>query len=168
VPKYEIAEGRKITLDSDTDKERTYAHGDVVDMPQSKAAPFVEEGTLYPEGSPPPVRALEPNEFDPGTGLLASGEATADTPAVLLAPPVQVGALWAEYVPGEPVPDESNPPPSASTDPTVDDLTPEQVEALTPPEQRVDVEETTPFEERPEVAPVETVQEDRPADDKER
>jgi hypothetical protein len=166
VPKYEVAEGRKITLDSDTPQEKTYVPGDLVDMSQSKAAPFVEEGTLYAQGSPAPERALEPGQLHPDTGLLPSGEATTDTPAVLLAPPVQVGALWAEYKPGEPVPDESNPPPSASTDPTVDDLTPEQIIELTPPEQRV-VEETTPFEQPQEATPVESVQEDRPADDKE-
>lgn len=134
--KFVVSPGRKLTTDSDTDKEHTYVEGDLVEMTKKQAESFVEDGTLYPEGEEPPKKVYGPNEVDPETGLLGSGEANADTPAHLLAPPEQVGPLRETYVPGEDPKDLAHPDPVENRSPTVDDLTPEEIEDLTPPDKR--------------------------------
>lgn len=141
--KYVVVNG--LTLDDGTDKEKHYSPGDIVEMTPSKAKALLEEEAIYPEGDEPPKKALAPNEVDPATGLLVSGEANADTPAHLLAPPEQVGPLRETYVPGEEPKDLAHPDPNDNLSPTVDDLTPEQVRDLTPEHMRepeIEVEAT--------------------------
>lgn len=128
--KYVVVNG--LTTDDGTDKQKDYGPGDIVEMTPAKAKWLLEENAIYPEGEEPPKRELAPNEVDPETGLLASGEANADTPAVLLAPPVQVGPLMDTYVPGEEPHDVAFAELQPREHPTVDDLTPEEIAALTP------------------------------------
>lgn len=169
--KFIVSPGRKLTTDSDTDKEHTYVEGDLVEMTKAKAEQFIEDGTLYPEGEEAPKPPVDPKKLDPETGLLPSGEATADTPPDKVAPPVQVGPLLDTYVPGEPSYDAGTKEAEPREHPTVDDLTPEEIAALTPehlrePEEEpeaVDDETGEVIEDVVEVeedTPVEDVQED--------